>query len=127
MASRAARTGVAIATGTRNTDGGKLEECVMWAWLHRRRQRPTPLATMSPAELDAALADHPELAHLLRNTLGVMQFAPPQTADAVIARVGALVERVLAGKLSASQEHEAVMSELAAIRRELHATPPARG
>ena len=91
----------------------------MLEWFRRRGQRPKSLAEMTPEELDAAMADHPELALLLRHALGLMQFAPPQTADAVLARVGGIVDEVLQRRLSPMEEHDFVMRELEALRRAL--------
>ena len=85
----------------------------------RRRPRPKPLAEMTPEELDAALADRPALAMLLRHTLGLMQFAPARTADAVLARVSTVVDEALRRRLSPAEEHDYVMRELELIRREL--------
>lgn len=91
----------------------------MLEWFKRRGQRPKPLAELTPDELDAVLAGHPELEALLRHTLGVMQFAPPRVAEAVLARVGAIVDEVLRRRLSPEEEHDYVMREMEAVRRML--------
>ena len=88
-------------------------------WFRRRGQRPKPLAEMTPEELEAALDGHPELALLLRHTLGLMQFAPARPAEAVLTRVGGIVDDVLRRRLSPEEEHAFVMREMEAVRREL--------
>ena len=88
-------------------------------WFLRRGRRPKPLAEMTPEELEAALDGHPELALLLRHTLGLMQFAPPRTAEAVLARVGEIIDDVLRRRLSPDEEHAFVMREMEAIRRDV--------
>lgn len=95
----------------------------MREWFRQRGQRPKPLAEMTPDELDAALAGHPELALLLRHTLGLMQFAPASTAEAVLVRVGGIVDEVLARKLSPADEHTYIMREMEAVRQALLAPP----
>ena len=96
----------------------------MREWFRRRGRQPKPLAELTPEELDAVLEGHPELAYLLRHTLGIMQFAPARTADAVLARVGALIDEALRRKLSPEQEHDYVMREMEAIRQALLAPAP---
>ncbi|HEX5503597.1 MAG TPA: hypothetical protein VFW96_13315 [Thermomicrobiales bacterium] len=91
----------------------------MFEWFRRRGQQPKPLAEMTPEELDAALAAHPELAALLRSTLGIMPFAPGRTADAVLARVGAIVDEALRRQLPPDAEREYVLRELERVRREM--------
>lgn len=91
----------------------------MIEWFRRRGQRPKPLAEMTPDELDAVLEGHPELEHLLRHTLGLMQFAPARSAEVVLARVEWIVDEVLRRRLSPADEHDYVMRELEAVRREL--------
>ena len=88
-------------------------------WFLRSGRRPKPLAEMTPEELEAALDGHPELALLLRHTLGLMQFAPARTAEAVLARVGGIVDEVLRRRLSPEEEHAFVMREMDAVRRML--------
>lgn len=100
----------------------------MLDWFKRRGQRPKTLAELTPEELDAVLDGHPELAYLLRHTLGVMQFAPAHTADAVLERVGQIVDEVLRRKLSPADEHDYVMREMEALRRMILApAPPGAG
>ena len=89
----------------------------MLDWFKRRGQRPKPLAEMTPDELDAMLAGHPELEHLLRNTLGLMQFAPPRVAERILGRVEAIVDETLRRRLSPDAEHEYVMGELEGLRQ----------
>lgn len=91
----------------------------MFAWFRRRGRQPKPLAEMTPEELDAVLAAHPELAALLRHALGVMQFAPGRSADAVLARVGAIVDEALRRQLPPDAEREYVLRELERVRREM--------
>ena len=88
----------------------------MLEWFKRRGQRPKALAEMTPEELDAMLTGHPELVHLLRHTLGIMQFAPVHTADAVLARVGEIIDETLQRRLSPTDEHDFVVRELEALR-----------
>ncbi len=89
----------------------------MLDWFKRRGQRPKRLAEMSPDELDAMLAGHPELEHLLRHSLGLMQFAPPRVAEQVLARVEEIVDETLRLRLDPEGEHEFVMSRLEEIRK----------
>lgn len=91
----------------------------MLDWFRRRGQRPKPLAELTPDELDALLAGHPQLEALLRHTLGVMQFAPPKVAASVFARVEQIVDETLRRRLSPDEEHAFVMAELETIRRML--------
>lgn len=91
----------------------------MFEWFRRRGQRPKPLAEMTPEELDVVLAAHPELAILLRNALGVMQFAPGRSADMVLARVGAIVDEALRRQLPPDAEREYVLRELERLRRDI--------
>ncbi len=98
----------------------------MLEWFRRRGQRPKPLAEMTPEELDAALAGHPELVSLLRHTAGLMQFAPARTAGAVMERVATIVDEVLRRRLSPAEEHDFVMREMEAVRQTL-LTPPEPG
>jgi hypothetical protein len=90
-------------------------EYAVFEWFRRRGQRPKPLAEMTPEELDAVLAAHPELAALLRNALGVMQFAPQRSADAVLARVGAIVDEALRRQLPPDAERERVRRDIETI------------
>lgn len=99
----------------------------MREWFKRRGQRPKALAEMTPEELDAMLAGHPELAHLLRHTLGIMQFAPAHTAEAVLARVGEIIDETLRRRLSPAEEHTFVMREMAAVRALLAGGAPGGG
>lgn len=89
----------------------------MLDWFKRRGQRPKPLAEMSPDELDAMLVGHPELEHLLRHSLGLMQFAPPRVAEAVLVRVEGIVDETLRRRLDPDAEHQFVMSQLEEIRK----------
>lgn len=89
----------------------------MLDWFKRRGQRPKPLAEMTPDELDAMLVGHPELEHLLRHSLGIMQFAPPKVAERVLQRVEAIVDETLQRRLSPEAEHEYVMQQLEELRR----------
>lgn len=89
----------------------------MLDWFKRRGQRPKRLAEMSPDELDAMLAGHPELEHLLRHSLGLMQFAPPRVAEQVLARVEEIVDETLRLRLDPEGEHTFVMSQLEEIRK----------
>lgn len=89
----------------------------MLDWFKRRGQRPKPLAAMTPEELDAMLDGHPELAQLLRSSLGLMQFAPPRVAEQVLGRVEAIVDETLRRRLSPAAEHEYVLRELEGLRR----------
>lgn len=89
----------------------------MLDWFKRRGQRPKTLAEMTPDELDAMLNGHPELAHLLRHSLGLMQFAPPRVAERVLTRVEAIVDETLRRRLSPEAEHEFVMAQLEDLRK----------
>jgi hypothetical protein len=89
----------------------------MLDWFKRRGQRPKTLAEMTPDELDAMLTGHPELEHLLRHSLGVMQFAPPRVAERVLQRVEAIVDETLRRHLPPDAEHEYVMAQLEELRR----------
>jgi hypothetical protein len=89
----------------------------MLDWFKRRGQRPKSLAEMTPDELDAMLAGHPELEHLLRHSLGIMQFAPPRVAEQVLQRVEAIMDETLRRRLTPEAEHEFVMHELEELRR----------
>ena len=91
----------------------------MLDWFKRRGQRPKALAEMTPEELDAMLAGHPELELLLRHSLGLMQFAPPRVAEQVLRRVEAIVDETLRRRLPPAAEHDFVMGELAALREVL--------
>jgi len=91
----------------------------MLEWFRRRGQRPKRLAEMSPDELDAMRAAHPQLKALLRHSLGVMHFAPPQVAERVLRRVEEIIDETLRRRLSTEDEHTFVMGELAAVRRML--------
>lgn len=91
----------------------------MLDWFKRRGQRPKALAEMTPDELDAMLVGHPELEHLLRHALGVMQFAPPRLAERVLQRVEGIVDETLGRRLAPEQEHVFVMEQLEALRRDL--------
>ena len=91
----------------------------MLDWFKRRGQRPKPLAEMTPDELDAMLAGHPELEHLLRHSLGLMQFAPPRIAERVLQRVEGIVDETLRRRLSPEAEHEYVMQQLEELRQVL--------
>jgi hypothetical protein len=88
----------------------------MLDWFKRRGQRPKQLAEMSPDELDAMLVGHPELEHLLRHALGVMQFAPPRIAEQVLVRVEGIVDETLRRNLDPEAEHAFVMQELEELR-----------
>lgn len=88
----------------------------MLDWFKRRGQRPKQLAEMSPDELDAMLIGHPELEHLLRHALGVMQFAPPRIAEQVLVRVEGIVDETLRRNLDPEAEHTFVMHELEELR-----------
>lgn len=88
----------------------------MLDWFKRRGQRPKRLAEMSPDELDAMLVGHPELEHLLRHALGVMQFAPPRIAEQVLVRVEGIVDETLRRNLDSEAEHTFVMHELEELR-----------
>ena len=88
----------------------------MLEWFKRRGQRPKQLAEMSPDELDAMLVGHPELEHLLRHALGVMQFAPPRIAEQVLVRVEGIVDATLRRNLDPEVEHAFVMQELEELR-----------
>ena len=87
----------------------------MLDWFKRRGQRPKVLAEMTPDELDAMLTGHPELEHLLRHSLGLMQFAPPRIAEQVLRRVEAIVDETLRRRLDPAAEHDFVMGELATL------------
>ena len=91
----------------------------MLEWFRRRGQRPKRLAEMTPDELDAMLAGHPQLEALLRHSLGVMQFAPPQVAERVLRRVEGIIDETLRRRLSPEDEHAFVVGELEAVRRML--------
>ena len=91
----------------------------MLEWFRRRGQRPKRLAEMSPDELDAMLVGHPELEHLLRHSLGLMQFAPPKVAESVLARVEQIIDETLRRRLSPQEEQAFVLRELEAIRKML--------
>jgi DNA-directed RNA polymerase specialized sigma24 family protein len=86
-------------------------------WFRQRGHKPKRLAELTPDELDTLLADHPELEYLLRHTLGVMQFAPPRTAELIMTRVEAIVDETLRRRLPPDQEHAFVMRELEALRQ----------
>jgi hypothetical protein len=88
----------------------------MLDWFKRRGQRPKRLAEMSPDELDAMLVGHPELEHLLRHALGVMQFAPPRIAEQVLVRVEGIVDETLRRNLDPEAEHTFVMQQLEELR-----------
>jgi hypothetical protein len=94
-------------------------EKAMLEWFRRRGQRPKRLSEMTPDELDAMLADHPQLDSLLRHTLGVMQFAPPKVAESVLHRIEEIVDETLRRRLSPDEEQAFVMQELETIRRML--------
>jgi hypothetical protein len=91
----------------------------MLEWFRRRGERPKRLAEMTPDELDAMLADHPQLETLLQHTLGVMQFAPPKVAESVLQRIEEIVDETLRRRLPPDEEHAFVMGELESIRRML--------
>jgi hypothetical protein len=91
----------------------------MLEWFRRRGQRPKRLAEMTPDELDAMLADHPQLDALLRHTLGVMQFAPPKVAESVLQRIEEIIDETLRRRLSPEEEQDFVMGELETVRRML--------
>jgi DNA-directed RNA polymerase specialized sigma24 family protein len=90
-------------------------------WFRQRGHKPKRLAELTPDELDTLLADHPELEYLLRHTLGVMQFAPPRTAELIMTRVEAIVDETLRRRLPPDQEHAFVMRELEALRQTIAA------
>lgn len=89
----------------------------MLDWFKRRGQRPKRLAEMTPDELDAMLAGHPQLETLLRHSLGVMQFAPPKVAESVLHRIEEIIDETLRRRLSPDEEHAFVMRELETVRR----------
>ncbi len=89
----------------------------MFEWFKRRGQRPKRLAEMSPEELDAIFAGHPELEHLLRHSLGIMQFAPPRVAEQVLVQIEAIVDDTLQRNLSPDEEHHFVMGKLEEVRQ----------
>lgn len=89
----------------------------MREWFRQRGHKPKRLAELTPEELDTLLADHPELEYLLRHTLGVMQFAPPRTAEIILTRVEAIVDETLRRRLPPDQEHEYIMHELETLRQ----------
>jgi hypothetical protein len=89
----------------------------MREWFRQRGRKPKRLAELTPDELDTLLADHPELEYLLRHTLGVMQFAPPRTAELIMTRVEAIVDETLRRRLPPDQEHDFIMRELEALRQ----------
>jgi hypothetical protein len=89
----------------------------MREWFRQRGRKPKRLAELTPDELDTLLVDHPELEYLLRHTLGVMQFAPPRTAELIMARVEAIVDETLRRRLPPDQEHDFIMRELEALRQ----------
>ena len=91
----------------------------MLDWFKRRGQRPKRLAEMTPDELDAMLADHPQLETLLRHSLGVMQFAPPKVAESVLQRVEEIIDETLRRRLSPAEEQAFVLGELETVRRML--------
>jgi hypothetical protein len=91
----------------------------MLDWFKRRGQRPKRLAEMTPDELDAMLADHPQLETLLRHSLGVMQFAPPKVAESVLQRVEEIIDETLRRRLSPDEEQAFVLGELETVRRML--------
>ena len=91
----------------------------MLEWFKRRGQRPKRLAEMTPDELDAMLAEHPQLETLLRHSLGVMQFAPPKVAESVLQRVEGIIDETLRRRLSPDEEQAFVMGELETVRRML--------
>ncbi len=90
----------------------------MLDWFRRRGERPKRLAELSPDELDAMLDGHPELAHLLRHAIGILQFAPPRVADKLLARVEEIVDETLRRRLTPEAEHEFVMQELQTLQAE---------
>lgn len=90
----------------------------MLDWFKRHGQRPKRLAEMSPDELDAMLVGHPELEHLLRHALGVLQFAPPRIAERLLARVETIVDETLRRRLTPEAEHDFVMRELQTLQAE---------
>ena len=98
----------------------------MLDWFRRRGERPKRLAELSPDELDAILDGHPELAHLLRHALGILQFAPPRVAERVLARVEGIVDETLRRRLAPEAEHEFVMRELQALQAEWAASSRSR-
>jgi hypothetical protein len=87
-------------------------------WFRRRGERPKRLAELSPDELDAILDGHPELAHLLRHAIGILQFAPPRVAERLLARVEGIVDETLRRRLSPEAEHDFVMRELQTLQEE---------
>lgn len=89
----------------------------MLDWFKRRGQRPKRLAEMSPDELDAILVGHPELEHLLRHSLGLMQFAPPRIAETVLVRIEEIVDETLRRRLDPDAEHDFVMGQLEEVRK----------
>jgi hypothetical protein len=89
----------------------------MREWFRQRGRKPKRLAELTPDELDTLLVDHPELEYLLRHTLGVMQFAPPRTAELIMTRVEAIVDETLRRRLPPDQEHDFIMRELEALRQ----------
>lgn len=91
----------------------------MLDWFKRRGQRPKSLAEMTPDELDEMLVGHPELEHLLRHSLGIMQFAPPRLAESVLQRVEGIVDETLRRRLPPEQEHAFVMNALEELRRDV--------
>jgi len=87
-------------------------------WFKRRGERPKRLAELSPDELDAMLDGHPELAHLLRHAIGILQFAPPRVAEKLLARVEGIVDETLRHRLTPEAEHDFVMRELQTLQAE---------
>lgn len=90
----------------------------MLDWFKRRGERPKRLAELAPDELDAILDGHPELAHLLRHAIGILQFAPPRVAEQLLARVEEIVDETLRRQLSPEAEHDFVMRELQTLQAE---------
>jgi hypothetical protein len=87
-------------------------------WFRRRGERPKRLAELNPDELDAMLDGHPELAHLLRHAIGILQFAPPRVAERLLARVEGIVDETLRRRLTPEAEHDFVMRELQTLQDE---------
>ncbi len=90
----------------------------MLDWFKRRGERPKRLAELSPDELDAMLDGHPELAHLLRHAVGILQFAPPRVVEKLLARVEEIVDETLRRRLTPEAEHDFVMRELQTLQAE---------
>lgn len=96
----------------------------MRRWFQRRGQQPKQLAELTPEELDTLLAEHPALEHLLRHSLGVMQFAPPRIAEQVLAQVEALVDEAVQRNLRPEDEEQLVLERLAQIQATLAGASP---